>query len=129
MIQTGIFKTSLAVLTAALLVISCGPDDTKRTRPAGFVPNLALGERLYEDHCSHCHGKQGRGTHQGPPLVHDYYKPSRLPDLQFYAVVKQGVDQRHWRYGRMPPTKDLTSNNVVHIIAYVPQEQRRAGIE
>jgi mono/diheme cytochrome c family protein len=129
MTQAIRWKAPLLNLSLALLVASCGPDESKNKQPPRFVPNLAQGERLYVEHCSLCHGKQGRGTHQGPPLVHEYYKPSRLPDLEFYTVVKKGAQPRHWRYGPMPPAKDLTSNNVVHIIAYVRQEQRRAGIE
>jgi hypothetical protein len=48
--------------------------------------------------------------------------------MSFQMAVHRGVRQHHWPFGDMPPVPGLSAEDVGHIIAYVRQEQRRAGI-
>jgi hypothetical protein len=57
------------------------------------------------------------------------YRRADHADITFYMAVNDGVAPRHWRFGRMPPVEGLTPADVGHIVAYVRQEQRTAGIE
>jgi hypothetical protein len=40
-----------------------------------------------------------------------------------------GVKQHHWQFGDMPPQPNISPEEMGHIIAWVRQEQRRAGIK
>ncbi len=79
--------------------------------------------------CSACHGPQGQGTDQGPPLVHVVYEPSHHPDDAFRQAIAQGAAPHHWDFGPMPPVPDLDDDEVDAVIAYVRDLQREAGIE
>jgi mono/diheme cytochrome c family protein len=96
--------------------------------PEGFVADISQGKKLFEQNCSRCHGNGARGSHQGPPLVHETYKPSHHADISFYMAVKNGVQQHHWHFGSMPAIKGVEKEQVGHILAYVRSEQQRAGI-
>ena len=48
--------------------------------------------------------------------------------MAFHLAVKNGVKQHHWHFGHMPPVEDLSPEQVEHVIGYVREEQRRAGI-
>jgi hypothetical protein len=39
------------------------------------------------------------------------------------------VRQHHWNFGNMTPIDRLTPEDAGHIIAYVRQKQRAAGVE
>jgi len=95
----------------------------------GFAGNAALGKQLFDANCARCHGVMGRGTDQGPPLVHQVYRPGHHADLAFHMAVKNGTRQHHWHFGDMPPVTGVTPEEVEHIVAYVRQEQRRSGIQ
>ncbi len=47
------------------------PEPVRREKPARDPTQLALGGRLYKQHCADCHGKQGEGAGDGiyPPLA------------------------------------------------------------
>ena len=90
---------------------------------------LAAGESLYALHCVRCHGVAGRGTTQGPPLVHRTYAPSHHADAAFLLAVRNGVTAHHWRFGNMPPQRQVTDAQLPLIVGYVRSLQRRAGIE
>lgn len=94
----------------------------------GFVADARRGQRLFEANCAACHGRNGRGTDTGPPLVHPVYRPSHHADLPFHLAVKNGVRQHHWNFGNMDPVKGVTPENAADIIAYVRKEQRAAGV-
>lgn len=96
---------------------------------AGFFPNSAKGERLYQERCASCHGKDLRGTTAGPPQIHIYYVPNHHSDAAYQIAVRSGVRQHHWRFGDMPPVPGLTPEDVGHITAYIRREQRRAGLD
>ncbi len=127
---------SLAVfLVVPVIVAGCDWPEPKQVRrnlhlpEPGFVADAGRGKGLFQTNCASCHGLSARGTRQGPPLVHKIYRPKRHADMAFHLAVKSGVRQHHWNFGHMPPKEGLIPENVGHIIAYVRQEQRRAGIQ
>ena len=68
-------------------------------------------------------------TEQGPPLVHETYRPGHHADLTFHWAVRDGARQHHWNFGDMLPVPNLTPEDVGHIIAFLREKQRDAGIK
>lgn len=122
------------MVTLALFLMGCDRPDPETVRqrqhlpPPDFVADSSKGEMLFNANCIKCHGTGARGTNQGPPLVHEVYRPGHHADLTFHWAVKDGARQHHWQFGDMPPVPNLTPEDVGHIIAFVRAEQRKAGI-
>ena len=79
----------------------------------------AVGVRLFKKNCSVCHGEWAKGTDKGPPLIHDFYKPSHHGDGAFYSAAMKGVKAHHWKFGDMPPVAGIQQRDVSKIISYV----------
>jgi mono/diheme cytochrome c family protein len=94
-----------------------------------FETDTADGQTLFIAHCAVCHGAEALGTDQGPPLIHRIYEPSHHSDLAFYRAIALGVHQHHWEFGNMPPVPAVSGEDAAHIIAWIRQRQRAAGIE
>ena len=96
------------------------------------VPSLSslasAGEVAFEATCAACHGINGAGTENGPPLVHDIYNPGHHPDEAFYLAARRGTRQHHWSFGNMPPLDDVTDEDLLAIVAYVRELQQANGI-
>ncbi|MCL4798927.1 MAG: c-type cytochrome [Burkholderiales bacterium] len=119
-----------AIVFWAVLAAAGGALAQPAPAPApGFFPNSAKGGRLYQEKCASCHGKDLRGTPQGPPQIHVYYVPNHHGDAAYQIAVRNGVRQHHWRFGDMPPVPGLTPEDVGHIIAFVRREQKKAGLD
>ena len=122
----------VCILVSIVVLMVYEPNSEKATGlpiPAkGFSANIAQGEALFAQFCLTCHGPAGTGSEQGPPLVHKVYKADHHADLAFYMAVNRGVQQHHWQFGNMPPIKDLEPESVGHIVAYVRELQKLAGI-
>ena len=86
------------------------------------------GAQRFQHFCSRCHGGQGHGTNQGPPLVHKIYEPSHHGDQAFFRAAAQGVRAHHWKFGNMPKIPDASEADVQEIVKYVRWLQRQAGI-
>ncbi|MDH4361509.1 MAG: cytochrome c [Nitrospirota bacterium] len=86
------------------------------------------GETKFNAFCSPCHGAQGKGTNQGPPLVHKIYEPNHHADMAFQRAAAQGVKSHHWKFGNMPKIEGVTPDDVTQIIGYIRWLQRQAGI-
>lgn len=100
------------------------------TPPGGLAPEEQIGKRAFDAVCAQCHGPNAAGRESmGPPLVHDYYKPSHHADMAFVMAVQNGVRAHHWTFGDMPAQSGLTGADVKAIIAYVRAVQRANGIE
>ena len=100
------------------------------TLPESLSPEEQLGQRAFDAVCAQCHGPNAAGREgMGPPLVHDYYKPSHHADMAFVMAVQNGVRAHHWTFGDMPAQSGLTGADVKAIIAYVRAVQRANGIE
>ncbi|MDH5229845.1 MAG: cytochrome c [Gammaproteobacteria bacterium] len=96
--------------------------------PKDFVANAINGKALYQQHCQLCHGKEAKGSRQGPPLIHKIYEPNHHADLSFYMAVNRGVQSHHWKFGNMPAIPGVNPKQAAHIIRYIRQEQKAAGI-
>ncbi len=132
----------LDVLVGILTVIAlvgCNSDTASSNRPetatapasttATGMPDPVRGASLFAANCAACHGQGGMGSNQGPPLINPIYKPSHHSDFAFYRAVSKGSRQHHWQFGDMPPVSGVSIKDTADIIAYVRQQQRRAGIE
>jgi len=86
------------------------------------------GEERFNTFCSRCHGIHGRGTENGPPLVHKIYEPSHHGDFTFFRAAARGVRAHHWEFGNMPQIVDASEDDVRLIIRYIRWLQREAGI-
>jgi cytochrome c5 len=89
--------------------------------------SYAKGQKLYENSCASCHGKQLTGSDKGPPLLHAYYKPSHHGDQSFYRAALQGVKAHHWGFGDMPAVPGMTEVKVKSIVSYIRfyQQQKK----
>jgi len=134
------FKTSLpklavvgVMIAAAVIVFGKmrGPSDESAAVNIK-VPMLSAmavqGEKLFEVNCSSCHGKNGSGTEQGPPLIHKIYEPNHHGDMSFVLAAKRGVQAHHWPFGNMPAQPQVSENDVLVIVGYVRELQRANGI-
>lgn len=128
-------KTSIfAVFVSSIVLVACsspdsGEDKQQKLLPgADFVADAKQGKVLFEKQCARCHGPGAKGSDQGPPLIHDIYRPGHHADMSFYWAVKDGSTQHHWHFGNMPPIKGVSPDDVGHIIAYIRREQRMNGI-
>ena len=79
------------------------------------------GKRLFELNCIDCHGKSGRGSTKGPPLV--MYDEDHHDDEAFARAVRNGVLQHHWQFGNMPAIPGITNAETRNIISYVREIQ------
>ncbi len=96
--------------------------------PAQFSPAAQIGQALFRENCSTCHGKNAAGSANGPPLVHKIYRPAHHADFTFHAAVKSGVVAHHWQFGNMPPVAGIDEKQVATIVRYVRELQRANGI-
>ena len=123
---------ALVIGGAWLAIARFTGSDTQDQRVEVVVPELSAvatqGQRLYAANCASCHGENGVGTEQGPPLVHDIYNPGHHADEAFYRAVANGVPAHHWRFGDMPPRPDVSRRDVTAIIRYVRELQVANGI-
>ncbi len=93
-----------------------------------LTPVAEAGLSLFEQNCATCHGINGAGSDNGPPLMHDIYNPGHHPDEAFYSAVRQGVPRHHWPYGNMPKQPQVSTEEVAKIVQYVRELQKANGI-
>ena len=86
------------------------------------------GEAKFNTLCARCHGPEGIGTKQGPPLVHKIYEPNHHGDAAFQRAAANGVRAHHWQFGDMPKVEGVKPEDLDHIVKYVRWLQRQAGI-
>ena len=123
-------RCRLLMVAAALVVfVACDSSQPKPAASGGTVPaELQAGEAKFNANCAICHGQQGVGTKQGPPLVHKIYEPNHHGDAAFQRAAANGVKAHHWEFGNMPKIDTVTPDDVDQIITYVRWLQKQAGI-
>lgn len=136
LICNGRRKVSVvAVLALSVLLPACediGPEARRQALhlpPVGFKGDADQGVALFQKYCMSCHGQNGSGTDQAPPLVHQTYRPGNHADLTFHFAVRDGVKSHHWSFGDMRPVPGITPEDTEHVIAYIRQAQRKPGIQ
>ena len=93
------------------------------------LSGLAVQGRLaFGENCARCHGENGGGTNQGPPLIHPIYEPSHHSDVAFVLAAQNGSRAHHWRFGDMPPQPQVGETEIAAIIQFVREVQRANGI-
>ena len=114
---------------AVLAFVACDSSQPKPAAGGGPVPaEVQAGAAKFKANCSACHGPNGDGTQQGPPLVHKIYEPNHHGDQAFQRAAAFGVKAHHWEFGNMPKIDGVTPEDVDHIIKYVRWLQQQAGI-
>ena len=96
--------------------------------PMELSPTAQLGRTAFTANCAGCHGTNGSGTDQGPPLIHIIYEPSHHSDTAFILAARNGSRAHHWRFGDMPPQPQVSEEEIETIIQFVREVQRANGI-
>lgn len=114
---------------ALAIFVACDSSQPKTVAGGGPVPaDFQAGEAKFNANCSVCHGQQGVGTQQGPPLVHKIYEPNHHGDEAFQRAAANGVQAHHWQFGNMPKIDAVSREDVDQIVKYIRWLQRQAGI-
>ena len=96
------------------------------------VPTLSAtaveGEKLFNENCAACHGKNAAGTKQGPPFINPIYRPNHHGDQAFVSAARNGVRAHHWNFGNMPPRPEVNEQQVLKIVRYIRELQQANGI-
>ncbi len=96
------------------------------------VPRLSgvalAGRKAFDANCASCHGENGAGTDQGPPLIHDIYNPGHHDDGAFFRAARSGVPRHHWNFSDMPPQPHLSGEELAAIVRYIRELQQANGI-
>ncbi len=116
------------VVTVLALAAGCAVE-TERTQPSEPAAKITLVEQVPVKHrtgyarfqqiCAACHGVWANGSQNGPPLVHDLYKPGHHSNRAFTRAILGGTKQHHWYFGDMPPVAGATQNDVQKIVPYL----------
>ncbi len=117
-------------------LISSGDSNAKSStnviKVAVKIPELSEfakeGKVAFDKNCASCHGSNGSGTENGPPLIHDIYNPGHHTDESFLNAVQNGVGQHHWPYGNMPPQPQVLRKEIETIVKYIREVQVANGI-
>ncbi len=126
--RTTVWFCGWILLVGLVLMPSVG-GCTAREDTAPVPADAEAGAAKFKTHCARCHGEQGAGTNQGPPLVHKIYEPSHHGDAAFHLAVANGVRAHHWQFGNMPKIDGVSAQDISEIVLYVRWLQREAGID
>lgn len=93
-----------------------GPPAGAPAHPAiGNRDAIADGERLYNEACTACHGKDGTGGELGPPVAAQNRRYLRRTDPDIFDAIKNGITGT-----QMPPyATQFTDEQIWHITAYI----------
>jgi len=121
--------TGIAAVTLAIVwLLERGPGPRSVVIPDLSPPALA-GKQAFDQRCAPCHGPDGRGSADAPPLVHRLYHPALHSEVAFTLAVQKGVRAHHWRFGDMPPVPDVSARELSQIIQYGREVQQANGID
>lgn len=93
-----------------------GPAAGAPAHPAiGNREAIADGERLYNETCTACHGKDGTGGELGPPVAAQNRRYLRRTDPEIFDAIKNGIT------GTQMPSyaAQFTDEQIWHITAYI----------
>lgn len=116
-----------AVTLAMAWLLGRGPGPRSIVLP-DLSPPARAGKEAFDRRCARCHGPDGRGSANGPPLVDRVYHPALHPDVAFALAVQTGVRAHHWRFGDMPPVPGVTAMELSQIVQYLRELQKANGI-
>lgn len=86
------------------------------------------GQEHFRANCARCHGEDGGGADEGPPLIHEIYESGHHGDGAFYLALQRGVRQHHWSFGDMPAQPQVTRGQAALIVDFIREVQAANGI-
>ena len=118
--------SSFFLLFLLLIFTCCGPKSGKNGTLASkikFTQYYINGKRLYIEHCSNCHQKDGSGLASLYPPIHNsgYFKSG--PDSTI-CIIRNGIEGKIIVNGisynqPMPGHKDLTVLEIAELVTYL----------
>ncbi|HSH42331.1 MAG TPA: cytochrome c [Arenicellales bacterium] len=124
LIRTATLAIGMLAASAGLHAQSSG----NPSPPDGMPFQYGRGFELFQDNCAECHGGDLKGTDQGPPLLHGYYRPGHHSDAAFFRAIAMGTPQHHWNFGDMQPVEAVDEREAAAIIEFVRWHQRESGL-
>ena len=105
--ESEIKQSTYAVLAEA------PPEARERKSPFEGNPQaVAVGKKLFEQHCAECHGKNAAGSRKAPSLLRDEVQQA-TPGTLFWVVTNGSVRQG------MPVWSKLPESQRWQIVSYV----------
>jgi cytochrome c oxidase cbb3-type subunit III len=109
----------LSILAGGVLIAQRAggpPPNTAKAHPAiGNRDAIAEGEKLYNETCTSCHGKDGTGGELGPPVASQNRRYLKRTDAEIFDTVKSGIAGT-----QMPPyAGQFTDDQIWSITAYI----------
>ncbi len=112
-------------ITLCFLLVACGSKDAANNSQSStkFTQYYIQGERLYLQHCSNCHQKNGKGLGLVyPPLDSSDYMDQNLPAV--ICLIKNGSQGEITVNGKiynqkMPGVPNLTPLEIAEISTYI----------
>ncbi|ABF42999.1 hypothetical protein Acid345_3999 [Candidatus Koribacter versatilis Ellin345] len=126
--RSRIFLTAFLLITSLLCFAYVGdgkwlshvPDkDRGRANPFATSPDaVRAGEKLFQEHCAECHGKEGAGQHGKPALVSARVRRASDGELQW--LLRNGS-----LWNGMPSWSSLPEQQRWQIVTYLRELQRQ----
>ncbi len=120
------FRQILVTGLVVLLINTAGASEDQQGFKVPF--SMGLGKNLFQQNCAGCHGKWGKGTVVGPPLMDRIYLAWHHPDDSYYQAALSGARAHHWKFGDMPPLPGMDRKKLDRIIPYIRWLQEQSGI-
>ena len=121
-VRSGLLVSAALAAPTAFLPppLKSGPEtaDPARVERRLISPLGLAGRLLYVENCAECHGADGKGTTQGPSLLHRSYSAAQFSQRAFHETITKGVTAQRWAFGDMPAL-DLSFNDIEKIARYV----------
>ncbi len=114
--RTLLFALLLFLSTSLAAQRGGGPPAAGGAHPAiGNREAIAEGEKLYNETCTSCHGKDGTGGELGPPVAAQNRRYLKRTDNEIFDTVKSGITGT-----QMPPySGQFTDDQLWRITAYI----------
>ena len=109
---------------AALVAVGCGGMAAAAAAPRRPTPQIAKGEKLFQQTCATCHGADGHGMPKLGKELHDNVFTKSLTDQEMLQFLKEGRPAWHQDNTQgvdMPPrggNPSLTDEDLLAIIAF-----------
>ena len=106
----------LSLSVSSLAQRGAGPGGNAQAHPAiGNRDAIAAGEKLYNETCTSCHGKDGTGGELGPPVAAQNRRYLKRTDQEIFDTIKNGIQGT-----QMPPySSQFTDDQIWQITAYI----------
>ena len=107
-----------AWLLLALILGSC--TDPEKVKYEQYLVN---GEKLYDQHCSNCHGSQGEGLRNLYPGIKNAEIFQNIPE--FICLIKNGRNAEHAKFESkqaMPSNRALYDLDIAQLSTYILNE-------